>query len=71
MDNESKRYVSNLERRILRLEYIIEAINNGIQCAPTGYSCQQCGVFDPLEGFVCGVKDCCQGFNPNDDVVAE
>jgi hypothetical protein len=69
MDNKTKQYLALLEARVLKLENIIEAFNIGMQQAAQNLPlCNQCGAYDPHKNnYVCSMRDCCQGLNPEDD----
>ena len=69
MDNKTKQYLSGLEARVMRLENMLEASNQGMQSAAAlGYNCDMCGAYDPVNtNYVCSMPDCCQGLNPADD----
>ena len=73
MNNKEKQRASSLELRVMRLENMLWDFAHAINCHADGrYSCSQCGVFDVLgTGYVCTMKDCCQGLNQNDDLEGE
>ena len=64
MKNKDKQYLSQLELRVDRLEFIFQAAMNEGQSINRP-SCNQCGAYDPVNSnFVCSEIDCCQGLNP-------
>jgi hypothetical protein len=68
MENKTKRYLSHLEQRVLRLEAILEGMIDGAQINDNSnnfITCNQCGTGNPS---ICSVVDCCQGLNPADDL---
>lgn len=69
MDNRTKQQVAILNRRILRLENIIENISMSLQCVDmTPNFCIKCNAYDPINtNYVCCQEDCCMGLNTEDD----
>lgn len=71
MNNAQKQHISDLERRILRLETALEVITQGLQYPqPPDLACTQCNT-SIYEGHTCRVVGCCQGLNPDDDLIPQ
>lgn len=74
MDNKTKQYLAVLEARVMHLERLMEnmsvafsAVAQELNYHPQ-LNCSRCGVYEPQKhNYVCGVPDCCQGLNPEDD----